>query len=307
MSDDPRATQEATPAGPTPTTGTTTVAETTAVAEKGGVRALVTRLSTRTFAIVPSPRGEQASTILLPTLFIFAGLVIWELLSRAEIVDPTLVPAPTEIIDATGRLLNTYFFWEATWVTAQESLLGFVGGVLAAYLIGTAIGLYPVVRRAIFPLIVAIELVPRIALAPVFLSWFGLGIASKITMAAAICFFPVLINVVLGLENVNKDAQALLRSLGASKWEMYRKLMLPASLPEIFASLKVAITFALTGAIVAELVGGNEGLGVLLRTFFFQLLTPEGFAVILALSVMGLVFYGLTMLLESRIVFWRGH
>jgi NitT/TauT family transport system permease protein len=250
--------------------------------------------------------GGTVATILLPTVFVLALLGIWEFLSQAEIVDPILVPAPTDIVDATRRLLNTYFFWDAAWVTAQEALLGFAFGVLAAYLVGTAIGLFPAVRRAIFPLIIAIEIVPRIALAPLFLSWFGLGIASKITMAAAICFFPVLINVVLGLENVNKDAQALLRSLGASRWTTYRKLLLPASLPEIFASLKVAITFALTGAIVAEYVGANEGLGVLLRTFFFQLLTPEGFAVILALSVMGLVFYGLTMLLESRIVFWRG-
>jgi NitT/TauT family transport system permease protein len=249
---------------------------------------------------------ERLETALLPVAFMLLLLVLWEIASNTGIVDPVLVPAPTDIIDATRRLGNTYFFWDAVWVTAQEALLGFIVGVLGAYLVGTAIGLFPAVRRAIFPLVVAIEIVPRIALAPVFLSWFGLGMASKVAMAAGICFFPVLINVVLGLENVNKDAQNLLRSLGASKWETYKKLLLPASLPEIFASLKVAITFALTGAIVAEYVGANEGLAVLLKTFFFQLLTAEGFAVILSLSVMGVVFYWLTMLLESRIVYWRG-
>ena len=269
---------------------------TEAVHDKGG-----------TFFLLPRSRIRQhASTVLLPAAFIFGLLALWEFASKTEIVDPVLVPAPTEVIDATGRLLNTYFFWDNAWVTTQEALLGFFFGVLAAYLLGTAIGLFPAVRRAIFPLVVAVEIVPRIALAPVFLSWFGLGIASKVAMAAGICFFPVLINVVLGLENVNKDAQNLMRSLGASKWETYRKLLLPASLPEIFASLKVAITFALTGAIVAEYVGADEGLAVLLKTFFFQLLTAEGFAVILTLSVMGLVFYWLTMLLESKVVFWRG-
>ena len=271
-------------------------ARTEAVADKGGVRLMLARQMTR----------ERLETALLPAAFMLLLLVLWEIASNTGIVDPVLVPAPTDIIDATRRLGNTYFFWDAVWVTAQEALLGFFFGVLAAYLIGTAIGLFPAVRRAIFPLVVAIEIVPRIALAPVFLSWFGLGMASKVAMAAGICFFPVLINVVLGLENVNKDAQNLLRSLGASKWETYRKLLLPASLPEIFASLKVAITFALTGAIVAEYVGANEGLAVLLKTFFFQLLTAEGFAVILSLSVMGVVFYWLTMLLESRIVYWRG-
>jgi NitT/TauT family transport system permease protein len=271
-------------------------ARTEAVADKGGVRLMLGRRLT----------PERLETALLPVAFMLLLLVLWEIASNTGIVDPVLVPAPTDIIDATRRLGNTYFFWDAVWVTAQEALLGFIVGVLGAYLVGTAIGLFPAVRRAIFPLVVAIEIVPRIALAPVFLSWFGLGMASKVAMAAGICFFPVLINVVLGLENVNKDAQNLLRSLGASKWETYKKLLLPASLPEIFASLKVAITFALTGAIVAEYVGANEGLAVLLKTFFFQLLTAEGFAVILSLSVMGVVFYWLTMLLESRIVYWRG-
>ena len=271
-------------------------ARTDAVAEQGGVRLRLARGLTR----------ERLETALLPTAFMLLLFGLWEIASNTGIVDPVLVPAPTDIIDATRRLGNTYFFWDAVWVTAQEALLGFFFGVLAAYVIGTAVGLFQAVRRAIFPLVVAIEIVPRIALAPVFLSWFGLGMASKVAMAAGICFFPVLINVVLGLETVNKDAQSLLRSLGASKWETYTKLLLPASLPEIFASLKVAITFALTGAIVAEYVGANEGLAVLLKTFFFQLLTAEGFAVILALSVMGLVFYWLTMLLESRIVYWRG-
>src|SRR5215203_3841784 len=271
-------------------------ARTEAVADKGGVRLMLARGLTR----------ERIETALLPAAFMLLLVVLWEIASNTGVVDPVLVPAPTDIIDATRRLGNTYFFWDAVWVTAQEALLGFFFGVLAAYLVGTAVGLFPAVRRAIFPLVVAVEIVPRIALAPVFLSWFGLGIASKVAMAAGICFFPVLINVVLGLETVNKDAQNLLRSLGASKWETYTKLLLPASLPEIFASLKVAITFALTGAIVAEYVGANEGLAVLLKTFFFQLLTAEGFAVILALSVMGVVFYWLTMLLESRIVYWRG-
>src|SRR5215204_541710 len=234
-------------------------ARTEAVADKGGVRLMLARGLTR----------ERIETALLPAAFMLLLVVLWEIASNTGVVDPVLVPAPTDIIDATRRLGNTYFFWDAVWVTAQEALLGFIIGVLAAYLVGTAVGLFPAVRRAIFPLVVAVEIVPRIALAPVFLSWFGLGIASKVAMAAGICFFPVLINVVLGLETVNKDAQ---------------KLLLPASLPEIFASLKVAITFALTGAIVAEYVGANEGLAVLLKTFFFQLLTAEGFAVILALS-----------------------
>jgi len=252
-------------------------------------------------------RRVPIATIFWPTLVVFVILAIWEWLSQTGVVDPVLVPAPTEIADAFGRLINTYFFWEATWVTTQEAVIGFALGVAAAYIVGTMIGLFQVVNRALFPLIVAIEIVPRVALAPVFLTWFGFGIGSKIVMAGAICFFPVLINVVHGLEGVNKDARALMRSFGASRWEEYRKLLLPSSLPAIFAALKVAITFALIGAVVAEFVGADEGMAVLIKTFNFQLLVAEGFATIFALSVLGLVLYGFTMLLEARIVFWRGH
>jgi NitT/TauT family transport system permease protein len=245
--------------------------------------------------------------ILWPTLSTVAFLAIWQFLSVSGIVDELLLPSFTDTIAALGDLVNTYYFWEATWVTTQESVYGFAIGVAAAFILGTLIGLFRWVSLALYPLIVAIEIVPRVALAPVFLAWFGFGLTSKILMAAAICFFPVLINVILGLEGVSKDARALMRSLGASRWEEYRKLLLPSSLPAIFASLKIAITFALTGAIVAEFVGGTEGMGNLIKIFNFQLLIPEGFAVIIALSLLGVILYGITMILESRIVFWRGH
>jgi NitT/TauT family transport system permease protein len=177
---------------------------------------------------------------------------------------------------------------------------------LIAWVLGTLIGLFRGVSLALYPPIVAFQIMPRVALAPVFLTWFGFGIASKVVMAATICFFPVLVNTILGMQGVSRDARALMRSLGASKWEEYKILLLPASLPAIFASLKVAIALALIGAIVAEFLGASEGMGVLLREFSFQLRIAEGFAVLVALSVLGLVFYGLAALLESRLIFWRG-
>jgi NitT/TauT family transport system permease protein len=172
--------------------------------------------------------------------------------------------------------------------------------------LGTLIGLFRRFSLAVYPPVVGFQIMPRVALAPVFLTWFGFGITSKIVMAATICFFPVLVNTILGMQGVSRDARALMRSLGASKWEEYRKLLLPASLPAIFASLKVAIALALIGAIVAEFLGASEGMGVLLREFSFQLLIAESFAVLVALSLLGLVLYGLAALLESRLIFWRG-
>src|SRR5918994_7910195 len=246
------------------------------------------------------------STILWPTVSLIAILLIWEWLSKTRRVDEIIVPAPTDIAEAFVDLVQETFFWEATWVTVQETVIGFGAGVLGAWILGTLIGVFRPFRLAFYPLVVVFQITPRVALAPVFLTWFGFGITSKIVMAATICFFPVLVNTILGMQGVSRDARALMRSLGASKWEEYRKLLLPASLPAIFASLKVAIALALIGAIVAEFLGASEGMGVLLREFSFQLRIAESFAVLVALSLLGLVLYGLAALLESRLIFWRG-
>ena len=251
--------------------------------------------------------SDRVAVVFWPVVLVLLILGTWQWLSKSGIVDEVLLPAPTDVVDSLRRLGNTYFFWDAAWVTTQEALIGFVLGVFVGWALGTLIGMSRIAYRAFYPIIVATQLVPHTAFAPIFITWFGFGIASKYTLAAAICFFPVLINVVHGLETVNRDARALMRSLGASRWEEYRKLLFPASLPAIFAALKIAITFALVGAVVAEFVGADEGMAVLIKTFNFQLLVAEGFAVILALSVLGLVLYGVTVLLEARIVFWRQH
>ena len=250
---------------------------------------------------------QRLLTVALPIIAVVIFCSIWQFVSKVGIVDPIIVPAPTDILSAFRRLANTHFFWDNTWVTTQEAVIGFAIGVSAAWALGTMIGISRLFRLAFYPLIIAFQITPRVALAPVFLTWFGFGISSKIAMAATICFFPVLINVVLGLETVDKNAQSLMRSFGAGRWETYRKLTLPSSLPAIFAGIKVAITLALIGAIVGEFVGADEGMATLIKTFNFQLLIPEGFAVLLALAILGLILYGITEILEWKIVFWRGH
>lgn len=252
-------------------------------------------------------RGDNWVALVVPPVITTVVLLgIWEFVSSSGMVDEIILPAPTSIADAMGQIVGESFFWNATWVTTQEALIGFGAGVLVAWILGTLIGLFRKFSLAVYPPVVAFQIMPRVALAPVFLTWFGFGITSKIVMAATICFFPVLVNTILGMQGVSRDARALMRSLGASKWEEYRKLLLPASLPAIFASLKVAIALALIGAIVAEFLGASEGMGVLLREFSFQLRIAESFAVLVALSLLGLVLYGLAALLESRLIFWRG-
>jgi len=246
-------------------------------------------------------------TYFWPALTLLLLIGIWELLSQTEIVNQIIVPPASEVFSALIRLMGEDFFWSATWVTVQETLIGFFIGVGGAWILGTLIGMFRFFRLSFYPLVIAFQITPRIALAPLFLTWFGFGLTSKIVMAATICFFPVLIAVVVGHDTVDEDARRLMRSFGASRWETYRKLTLPSSLPIIFAGIKTAMTLALIGAIVAEFVGGSEGMGVLIKTYNFQLNVADGFAVIIALAIIGLILYGITELVERKIVFWRGH
>lgn len=254
----------------------------------------------------PRETGRIGSYV-WPALTLVVLIGIWEFLSQTEIVNPIIVPPASDVFTALTELVREDFFWTATWVTLQETLYGFFIGITGAWILGTLIGLFRFFRLAFYPLVIAFQITPRIALAPLFLTWFGFGITSKIVLAATICFFPVLIAVVVGLDNVDKDGRSLMRSFGASRWEEYRKLSMPSSLPIVFAGIKTAMTLALIGAIVAEFVGASEGMGVLIKTFNFQLQVAEGFAVIIALALIGLVLYGITELIENKVVFWRGH
>lgn len=251
------------------------------------------------------PRALQ--TVLLPLSVLFAGVAAWEVISRAGLVNEIIVPAPSAVAQELVGMLDERYFWDATWVTLSETVAGFAIGVVLAWLIGTALGMFRTARTAFYPLVVGFQITPRVALAPLFLTWFGFGITSKIVMAATICFFPVLLNVMVGMQGVDPAARTLMRSLGASRWEEYTKLTLPHSLPLIFAGIKNAITLALIGAIVAEFVGASQGMGVLIKTLNFQLNVAAGFAVIVALMVFGLLLYWVVELVDAKVVHWRNH
>lgn len=248
----------------------------------------------------------RASTV-LPVVTLLALLGIWEAASRTGVVNAIVLPAPTKVVAALYELCGDGVFWHATGVTAWETLAGLLLGCSVAMILGTAIGLVTVARRALYPLVVAFQTMPRIALAPLFLVWFGFGLTPRIMFAATICFFPVLIAVIVGLQTVDSQAASLMRSFGASRWQTYRKLAFPSSLPVVFGGLKTSVTLALIGAIVGEFVGGNEGMGVLIDQFNFQLNVDQSFAVILALAIFGLVLYAIVDLIDQKVVYWRQH
>jgi NitT/TauT family transport system permease protein len=264
-------------------------------------------LDSRT-ARLPSRAADaraRAISILLPALTVLGILAVWELLSRTEVFNPLIVPAPTKVVAAFGSLVTSSFFWQDAWVTAWETFAGLAIGVIGAWILGTIIGLVDFARRSLYPLVVAFQVLPRVALAPLFLVWFGFGLTPRIAFAVTICFFPVVLSVIVGLQNVDPQASMLMRSFGASRWQVYRKLALPSSLPIMFAGIKTAATLALIGAIVGEFVGGDRGLGVLIDNFNNQLEIDDAFAAILALAIFGLALYGIVDLIDKRVVFWR--
>jgi NitT/TauT family transport system permease protein len=162
-----------------------------------------------------------------------------------------------------------------------------------------------VFKEVIYPYVVAFQVMPKVVLAPIFITWFGFGMESKVVMAIAISFFPVVINTVVGLESVQENELLLMRSLVATKSQIFWKLAWPTALPAIFAGLKTSLTLALIGALVAEFVTAKEGLGTLITTFSFELKVYLVFAVIVVVSLLGLLLYGIMEFLERRIVFWR--
>lgn len=263
----------------------------------------------RAETVPPLPRkGRLLSRtwvrIALPVAVLVVAIAAWELGSLTGLVNPITVPSASDTFAAMVSLTQQGYFWEATWITLQETLLGFLIGATAGLVIGALTGTFQVFRVALWPFVVAFQNTPRVALAPIFLTWFGFGMTSKVVMAAVICFFPVVINTVAGLASVDDNARLLFRTYGASTRQTFFRLTLPTAAPITFAGIKTALTLALLGAIVGEFVGASEGLGVLVNEFNFQLEVAMAFAVVVYLAVIGLILYGLIEWLERRLITW---
>jgi NitT/TauT family transport system permease protein len=244
---------------------------------------------------------------LLAAVTFGALALIWELLSNA---DPDFWPQiilskPSEITPAFFEAITTRFVWENYWVTFQATILGFVLGAAAGFILGLMIALIPMFSEAFYPVVILFQSTPRVALAPVFIAWFGFGMSSKVALAATICFFPVLVNTITGLSHIDENAMLLMRSLKASRWQIFTHLRWFAALPTIFAGLKAALTFALIGVIVGELKATNEGAGFLIERGSFQLRMDDVFAYLGILALFGLLLYGIANAIERRVVFWQ--
>ncbi len=230
----------------------------------------------------------------------------WEYLSRWGIIEPVLFPPPTKVASAWWFLVRADFFFRHFRVTILEIAAGFALGGGIGLGLGILLATVRLVRMTLYPYIVAFQALPKVVLAPLFIIWFGFGPASKIVTATAICFFPVMINTVVGLQSVEENALKLLRSLRATRWQVFAKLRFPNALPHIFAGLKTSLTLAMIGAIVAEfLTAADLGLGRLVAIYNLQIQVHMALAVVVIVSALGIVGVWIMEVLDRRLIFWR--
>ncbi|QCI66881.1 ABC transporter permease [Phreatobacter stygius] len=228
----------------------------------------------------------------------------WEALIWLLDVPGFLVPAPSAIVQALWSGLVTGLYFSHAAVTMFEAVVGFAIGSLLGLALGTVIVVFPTMERIVYPYVVALQTVPKVAIAPLMVVWFGFGITSKILVVALVSLFPVLVNVMAGLRSIDQDRLDLLGALAASRWQIFRYVRFPNALPFIFAGLNTAIVLAVIGAIVAEFVGSNYGLGFLILQANYQLDIAGAFSLFVVLSVMGVALHGSLKWLERRCVFW---
>lgn len=238
-----------------------------------------------------------------------AALGLWWLIAELEFVSRILLPGPTETFselwDTSLNILTGGHIAAALWITTQEVVWGFLAAALAGFTLGVVVGETRLGRRAVMPYLVALNALPKVAFAPVFVAWFGFGVNSKIVMALFIAFFPVIVDTAAGLASVNTDSLMLFQSMESSRWQTLRKLKLPSALPFIFAGLKTAAVFSVVGAVVGEYLGGGKGLGELIRLSAQTLRIDRVFALIVYLGILGLILFGVVAWAEKKLLFWH--
>lgn len=234
---------------------------------------------------------------------VLVSIIIWELVVRIFNIPDFLIPPPLAVFaQFSGKGLSLLV--NHSLVTLYETGMGFILGIIIGVFLAILIVYSPFLQTAIYPLLVVAQVIPKLALAPLVLIWFGYGTLSKIVIAFLISFFPIIVNTASGLREVEPEMIDLVTSLNATKWQVFKKIRLPNSLPYLFSGLKISITFAVIGAIVGEFVGADKGVGYLIIIATHELKTALLFAAIIISSIIGILAYGVIVLLEKFLIPW---
>jgi NitT/TauT family transport system permease protein len=240
----------------------------------------------------------------LPVLVFVVLMGSWEALVRILEIPGYILPPPSAIVQAFVGGFVTGAFLPDLAVTAFEAISGFIFGSLLGLVLGVVIVVFPTMERIIYPYVVALQTVPKVAMAPLLVVWFGFGLTSKIIVVGLVSLFPVLVNVIAGLRSVDQERLDLLGALSASRWQIFWYLRFPNSLPFLFAGLNTAVVLAVIGAIVGEFVGATQGIGFRILQANYNLDIAGAFALFAVLSMLGLSLHATLKFIEKKTVFW---
>jgi NitT/TauT family transport system permease protein len=241
---------------------------------------------------------------LLTLIVTLAILGLAEVAARNEWVSRLILAPPTDVVVTLWAGLMDGIYWRHAWSTLQATLGGFTLAAVSAITIAGLLASVPRLERVFLPIIVALQTVPKIAIAPLIILWLGFGAGGKTIIVTIVCFFPILVNTLQGLRMRDRAQLELMQSLGATRWQMFRYIRVPNALPYVFAGFHISILFALLGAIVAEFVGSRAGLGWLLLQARAQFNVAGAFAILILLMVIGSILYRIVHFAERKIVFW---
>jgi len=240
--------------------------------------------------------------LIYPPLGIVLSLLLWHWFCVQFKIPTSALPTPVQVFDA--AVARWDLLLSESWVTLKETLYGFLLALALGIPIAVAVSNSVTLNLMFSPILVALQSVPKVALAPILLVWFGTGIESKLAIAWLVAFFPIVVDTSAGLQSTPRELLELARSLRASRWQVFTKVQFPAALPFVITGSKVAVTLAVIGAVIGEFVGSSEGLGFLLLSATSQINTPLAFAALFALALLGIVAYLLVVVVERLLAPW---
>ena len=247
--------------------------------------------------------GTAPRRLLMAGFFVLV-IAVWHFAVIWLQVSPLIFPGPLAVARALVELMQSQEIYKHLGVTLYEILAGFAFGAVFGLVLGALIGQSALLEAVLYPYVVAFQTVPKVAVAPLFVLWFGFDTTSKVVITATIVFFPVLANTIVGLRSAPRDQIELMKAFTASPWHVFRMVRLPQALPYVFAGLDIGIVLAVIGAIVGEFVGAQAGLGYLILQRNFSMDAAGMFAILVVLSFIGLVLHSLMKFIARRVIFW---
>jgi NitT/TauT family transport system permease protein len=260
-------------------------------------------------AAAPRTWRDLATGKLLPWISTPIVLILcffgWKLAIKIFDISPFVLPQPEDVVTAMWDVVTEQGFWHHVAVTLEATFVGFAIALVFGLVMGIILGRIAWLERALRPVIVASQVVPKVALVPLFIIWFGFGVTSKIVIAALLAFFPIMLNVILGVRSIDPGHRDVMRSLNAGRWATFRHLDYHSTLPYILAGMEIGIVFAIIGAILGEYLGGDQGLGFLIVRELNGLNAEKLFAVIAVLTIIGFLLFLAVVGLKKLLIPWH--